>query len=74
MDPKNAQGGDVSKETIKLSLINCIDEQAAMKEKFLDAEHKDFEAYTEVNNLIISSIKAKLECLFDITENNSVDK
>ena len=49
---------DLIKEKVKV-----IEQQAFMKEKVLDTKAKDIEAYDEVNDMIITSIKAKLALL-----------
>lgn len=43
--------------------VKVIEEQALMKEKILDSRSNDIEAYGEVNDMLITSIKAKLALL-----------
>jgi hypothetical protein len=64
-DPKgynNKEGYEILKEKLRL-----LDEQAKMKEKVLESKGNDPEGYNEVNNLIITSIKAKLYGLLNMT-------
>lgn len=43
--------------------VKVIEEQALLKEKILDSKTNDVEAYGEVNDMLITSIKAKLALL-----------
>mmetsp|Transcript_26026 Transcript_26026/g.30031 ORF Transcript_26026/g.30031 Transcript_26026/m.30031 type:complete len:143 (-) Transcript_26026:41-469(-) len=43
--------------------VKMIEEQAMMKEKYLDTNFKDPNAYNEINDMLITSIKAKISLL-----------
>lgn len=43
--------------------VRVMEEQAYRKEKFLDSKSTGLNGYSEVNNMIITSIKAKLAML-----------